>query len=180
MAGYFPCGGFIIPRPGGIPCGGDGPTYNGSKSDLRTVCRREIAAVFGSIMRHMDSMREQGKPMYIVLIPVRIMKFPDLREEETLWIKEKILRVSGDADPIFVKIPNILELVNKYTECLDNDDEYAVKYAIKTTKKMIKFAMPELKVKKVGRCLAEAKERCNPEYGYAIIRLDVKKKYQEF
>ena len=35
--------------------------------------------------------------------------------------------------------------------------------------------MPELKVKQVVRRLAEAKERSNPEYGYAIIRLGVKK-----
>ena len=174
MAGYIPCGGFIIPRPGRIPCGGDGITYNISKSELQTKCKREVAAVFGSIMRHLDSMREQGKPMYIVLIPKRIM-LPHLQEEETLQIKEKILRVSGDADPIFVKIPNMLERIGRAIN-MDNDDKYAVKYAIKTTKKMIKFAMPELKVKQVVRCLVEAKERCNPEYGYAIIRLGVKKK----
>ena len=151
-----------------------------SKSELRTMCKRKVAAVFGSIMRHLDSMREQGKPMYIVLIPERIMEHPMLWKEETLQIKEKILRVSGDADPIFVKIPNILELGAIGFERLNNDDKYAIKYAIKTTKKMIKFAMPELKVKQVVRRLAEAKERSNPEYGYAIIRLGVKKKYQEF
>ena len=136
MAGYIPCGGFIIPRPGRIPCGGDGITYNISKSELQTKCKREVAAVFGSIMRHLDSMREQGKPMYIVLIPERIMEHPMLWKEETLQIKEKILRVSGDADPIFVKIPNILELGAIGFERLNNDDKYAIKYAIKTTKKM--------------------------------------------
>lgn len=150
-----------------------------SKSELRTKCKREVAAVFPSIMRHLDSMREQGKPMYIVLIPERIMEYPWLCKEETLQIKEKILRVSGDADPIFVKIPNMLERIGWRTS-LDNDDKYAVKYAIKTTKKMIKFAMPELKVKQVVRRLEETNERRNPEYGYAMIRLDVKKKYQEF
>lgn len=152
-------------------------TTNISISELRTMCKRKVAAVFASIMRHLDSMRDQGKPMHIVLIPERL-KFEGW-DKETLRIKGKILRVSGDADPIFVKIPNMLTILGRAIS-LDNDDKYAIKYALEATKKMIKVVMPELKVKKVVRRLVEAERGENPEYGYAIIHLGVKKKYQEF